>query len=197
MARDKNILNFIEEYGSINKTICGNLFFKNKDKYYSASRRLKILYRNNFLKKYKKDIFEDIVYYRDKKPLTPHDIKLLEVYSYLHTLGNIELFEREKVIMCGDKKRKNDGLIEIAIKQGNYEYTYPIVIEIDMTHDTTFKKIKDIYESNQYQDEYEIMPMMLIIKRNDFQKKVYHENVNIKYLPWSLEGIEDIFLDDE
>jgi len=198
MQRDKDILKFIEKYGSINKIICGNLYFsKNKDRYYSASRRLKILYRNKFLKKYKKDMYEDIIYYRDKKPLKAHDIKLLEVYSYLHTLGNIKLFERENVVQCGNKKRKNDGLIEIAIRKGRYEYTYPLIIEIDMTHDTNFDKINDIYNSGQYQDKYDIMPMMLIVKRDDFQKKIYHDNVNIKYLPWKLNGIEDIFIDDE
>ena len=68
-------------------------------------------------------------------------------------------------------------------------YEYPIIIEIDKTHDTGSDKINDIYKSSHYQKRFEIMPMMLIVKRNEFQKRIYVKDVNLVYVNWDLEGI--------
>lgn len=193
--RDKDILNWLENVSSINdkdgvnNKIIGNIFYNDcKDPYYNSSRRLKELYRSKFLKRYRKNINDEYIYYRSR-PLSEHQIKLLEVYSKFCTLGNVTLFEREVEVVGGNKKRKNDGLIIIEIEKEGYLYEYPIIIEIDKTHDTGSDKINDLYRSSHYQNRFGIMPMMLIVKRNEFQKRIYVKDVNLVYVNWDLEGI--------
>lgn len=197
--RDKDILNFIEKHQSITIRICANLFFNNcKNGYYSASRRLKVLQDNGFLSRFRKNIYSEAVYYRSgTKPLNPHRIKLLEVYSRLNNLGTISTFEKEYRVPCGKKIRKNDGLIEIAIEYQGYKYEYPLIIEIDYTHDTSSSKIKELNDYGHFQNLYGVMPLILIVKKYEYQKKVFVDGVNIVYLDWNLEGIEDIFKYEE
>jgi len=193
--RDKALLKWLEdvsltkEKNGINNKIAGNLFYNNcKDPYYNASRRLKELYRNGFLKRHRKSISDDYIYYNDERPLSEHQMKLLEVYSKLSTLGDVILFEREVEVIGSKKKRKNDGLV--VIKNNNIEY--PIIIEIDKTHDTDITKINNIIESNYYQNRFGKMPTMLIVKRYEFQKKFYSKNINIVYIDWDLNNINEL-----
>lgn len=192
--RDKEILKFVEDHKAITIKICANLFFSNsKNNYYSASRRLKILQENGLLKRFRKDVYSEAIYYEKGSPLSPHRIKLLELYSRLTMIGNVITFIKEYTVPCENMKRKNDGLIEIAVLDKEYEYTYPLIIEIDYTHDTSINKIKDLRDSGHFQELYDIMPIMIIVKRFEYQKKVYVNGVNIIYLNWDLEGIENIF----
>jgi len=193
--RDKDILNFIEKWGSANATIIGNLFFSDcKDSYYNASRRLKILCQDRFLKKYRKDMYSKNIYFMGAKPLTEHQIKLLEVYSKLSMLGNTITLEREVSVPCGSKKRKNDGVITLSREDDKYIYEYLFIVEIDLTHDTNTTKINQVAESNYYQNKYDLEPVWIIVKHNEYQKKYYTNSSNIIYVNWNLDELnENIF----
>lgn len=190
--RDNKILNFIEEYGSITINICANLFFSNaNNKYDLARKRLRILYNNKYIKRYK-EVGAEVIYYLNKS-LKPHDLKLLEVYSKLSSIGNVVTFEKEKVILCPNK-RKIDGFMEIEVEEGEYINTYPLIVEIDYTHNTHLNKIKDIYNSNYFQDMYGFLPIILIVKRNQWDKKLNgYADIAIINLDWSLDNIEEVF----
>jgi len=194
---DKKILRFVEDNKSITIQICADLFFNKTSRrsaYISASRRLKTLHDNKFLKRFRKTINDEYVYYREGNPLGYHKMKLLEVYSRLSTIGEITRFEKEFVVGTGKAKRKNDGLIEIKVDQGEYINTYAVVIEIDYTHETNWTKIKDIINSGDYQEMYGAMPTILIVKRYEHMKKLNsNSDVEILNINWKLEGIEQLF----
>lgn len=194
---DNRILQFVEDNKSISIQICANLFFNNCSKesaYISASRRLKTLYDNKFLKRFRKTINDEYVYYRDGSPLGYHSMKLLEVYSKLSTIGEIVRFEKEFMVGSGKTKRKNDGLIEIKVEQGEYINTYAVIIEIDYSHETNWAKIRDIIKSGVYQKMYGTMPTILIVKRYEHMKKLNsNSDVEILNINWKLDGIEQLF----
>ncbi|NEZ74234.1 hypothetical protein EXM56_02500 [Clostridium botulinum] len=164
--RDKKILKFIEEYKSITINQCSKIFFsKCKQNYYQARKRLKLLSDNKHLKRYRKDMRSETIYYLDKK-LSIHDLKVLDIYAELINKGaEIKYFKREYTIPTKNKEYRADGLIECT-KDG---YFYPILIEVDYTHFTSNKKLLDIYNSNYFQDKYEhldidIFPTVLIVR---------------------------------
>lgn len=188
--KDNDILTFIEKHKGITIKTCANLFYSHcNNSYYMASRKLKGLYENKRLKRFRKTINDEYVYYISGTPIKPHKTKLLEVYSRLLLNWNVELFEKEIQV----ENRKNDGLFELVIDRGDYDEIFPLIVEIDYSHDTDFKKMKDIYESGYYQERYEIMPVTLIVKRYDFQKRFSTELFNVVYVNWDLDGIESIF----
>lgn len=190
--RDRNILKFIEEYGSITITICSNLFFNSyKNGYYMASRRLKAMFDNKMVKRTRENVNDEYIYYF-YKPLNAHRLKLLEVYSKINCLGRIEKFEIEKVVE--GTKRKNDGFIEVAIDKGNYDEVFPIILEIDYTHETDSKKIKEIVESNYYQDIYGFMPIFIIVQRYEWQRRPCYESTAVNCVDWSLSSLSASFL---
>jgi len=194
---DNRILKFVEENKSITIQICANLFFRDCNKesaYISASRRLKKLYDNKFLKRFRKTINDEYVYYRDGNPLGYHKMKLLEVCSKLSTIGEIVKFEQEFEVASGKIKRKNDGLIEIKVEQGEYINTYAVIIEIDYSHETNWAKIKDIIKSGVYQNMYGTMPTILIVKKYEHMKRLNgNDDIDIVNVNWKLDNIEDLF----
>lgn len=166
--RDKDILRFIEEFKSITINQCAKIFFKNsteKNAYYQARKRLRLLSDNNYLKRFRKDMRTEVVYYFKNK-LSEHDLKVLDIYAEIIDLGaEITLFEREHIIPTKNKEYRADALIECQ-KDG---YFYPILIEIDYTHFTSQKKLDDIYNSNYFQNKYKklddnIFPTIIIVR---------------------------------
>lgn len=192
--RDKAIRRFIEEYGGITINICANLFFTNShQKYQLASKRLRTLYENNYLKRYKKDIYAEVVYYLDK-PAKEHVIKLLELYSRLYLIGKVTSFKIHYELKGVEKKRQVDALIDLEIVRDGETYMYPLIIEIDATHNTSLKRMEDIYYSNYFQDMYNgTFPYVLIVKRNTWQTVFSTELFGYKFLNWQMEGLENVF----
>lgn len=191
--RDKKIRLFVEEYGGITINICANIFFTSSNqKYMLASKRLRILYKNNYLKRYRKDIYSEVVYYLEKPP-KDHTVKLLELYSRLYMIGDIIRFEKHCRVRTGGKDRQLDGLIELQIKKDDEAYIFPLIIEIDATHNTSLKRMQEIYESNFFQNEYGVFPYVLIVKRHSWQTVFSTDLFGYKFLNWEMEGLEDVF----
>lgn len=190
--RDNEILKFIETHRSITIKICANIFFSHSNNAYDLARkRLRILYKNKLIKRYKA-LGQEVIYYFNK-PLKPHAIKLLEVYSELYKRGNVITFKKEMSLKCPLKQRKIDGFIEVEIEDKQYITTIPLIIEIDFTHNTHINKIKDIYNSNYFQEQYGFMPRVVIVKGNEWDKKLISNNdIEIVNIDWNLENIEEV-----
>lgn len=164
--RDKGILKFIEEFGSITINQCSKIFFKDcKRNYYQARRRLKLLSDSGYLKRFRKDMRSESVYYLEKR-LSVHDLKVLDVYAEFINLGTkIKCFKQEYVIPTGEKNYRADAVIEFDYKG----YWNTILIEVDYTHFTSQKKLIDIYNSNYFQEKYkkyddDIFPTVIILR---------------------------------
>lgn len=166
-ARDRKILEYIRNNKSITINQCAKLFYtKNKEPYDQARKRLRILYNNKYIKRYRKDLQSECIYYMNKK-LSLHDLKLYDVYAELVVAGATILeFERKyRVYLTKDKYREIDGLL--VFKLDGYIYFW--IIEVDLTHFTTDKKIIDIYNSNHFQEKFKkyapnIFPTVIILK---------------------------------
>lgn len=192
--RDKEILKFIESYGSLTISQCSKIFFKDcKKNYYQARRRLKMLSDNKYLLRYRHDMRSETVYYMRKK-LSLHDLKVLDIYAELIHLGaSIRSFKREYIITLENKNYRVDGFIE-CIKNG---YFYPILIEVDFTHFTSMKKIMDIYNSKYFQVKYkkldeDIFPSIIIV-RPVFVQMGNDLPFQLIYTDYSLANLNKIF----
>ena len=194
-ARDREILNFVQNYGSITINICAKLFFKDANNCKDLARkRLRILYDSNYLKKYQEHINTEAIYYINK-PLKPHALKLLDVYAELSTMGKVIKFKKEYKVECKNKTRKLDAFIELEVEDEEYITIYPIIIEIDYSHVTSWEKARDIYESNYFQTQYDgVFPTLIIVQRNQWQNKFNTSLFNYKYINWNLDNLKEVFL---
>lgn len=193
--RDKEILKFIEEYGSITINQCSQIFFTHcKQNYYQARKRLKLLSDNKYLKRYRKDMRSETIYYLHKK-LSIHDLKVLDVYSYLVYSGaSIKFFKQEYIIPVEDKNYRADALIEFVYK----DYFYTILVEVDYTHYTSQKKLLDIYTSFHFQDKYKnlgenIFPKIIIIRPVVINQYESIDGIDVLYLDFSLKNKDQVF----
>lgn len=183
--RDADIMRFVRKYGSITINQTANIFFSNSNnKYDLARKRLRILYKNNYLKRYQAEISKQAVYYLDK-PLKDHSLKLLDVYAELSTFSKILSFTREYSIV----NHKCDGYFLIETEDEDYIYNFNVLVEIDMTHETSFTKIKNLMVCNKFETE----PILIIVQRNDFMKR--YDSENLKYVGWNeLENLKEVFI---
>lgn len=193
--RDKNILRFIEEYKSITINQCSKIFFNNcKQAYYQARKRLRQLYDNKYIKRYRADMKSECIYYLTKK-LSIHHLKVLDAYAEFIKIGaNIEYFKTEYKVPTKSKYYRLDALIEVTYE----EYFYPLIIEVDYTHFTSQRKLIDIYNSKHFQDKYKelddnIFPTVLIIRPVISDNSITSDLFNIVYLDFTLDGIEQVF----
>ncbi|EGO86294.1 hypothetical protein G8S49_11355 [Clostridium botulinum C] len=195
--RDKSILKFIEEYGSITINQCSKIFFdKNKEGYQQARKRLKKLSENKFLKRYRKDMHSECIYFLDKK-LSLHDLKAFDIYAELIFTGaTIKKFiPKYRIKTLNSKKtyRELDVLAEFIYK----DYFYTLIIEIDYTHFTNKEKLLDIYNSNHFQSKYKhldsnIFPSILILRPYIPERKINDERMHIYYTSFEHPNIHDI-----
>lgn len=191
--RDKAMLRFIEQHGSITINQAANIFFTNNNfAYDQARKRLRTMYQNNIIKRFKQDIYAEVQYYFDR-PVKAHKSKLIDVYGNLSSIGNIAKFEKELKIECKDKYRKIDGFLELEIESENEIAMYPVIIEVDYTHNTSLQKLKEIYESNYFQEIYDVFPTVLIVKKYDWQEKFTTDLFYYKFLNWDLEELKEVF----
>lgn len=165
--KDKLILNFIYAHGSISIQQCAKVVFKgNKYAYDQARKQLRQLHKEKAISCYKLPKALEKLYYIDS-PLGIHALKLIDVYAELIELGaDIKTFDKKYRIYTSEEKyREIDALIEL-----NYnDYFIPLIIEIDYSHNTSITKLKEIYNSNHFQEKYkdidkDIFPLIVIVR---------------------------------
>ena len=188
--RDKEIIKFVEKHGSITINQCAKMFFRNnKWAYDQARKRLIIIYNLSLLKRYRKDPRSEAVYFI-AKPLKTHDLKLMDVFAELSEY-EIIMFKKEcEIKIDKDTNYRVDAAAIIKI-DGMY---IPLMIEIDYTHFTNIKKIKQI--TYNYEIDNKLKLTFLIVKLNQLETQVVGIANRNKYiiLPWNLDKIEKTIL---
>lgn len=197
--RDKKILRYIENHKSITINQCSKIFFsKNKEAYYQARKRLSILYKNKYIKKYRYDYKSETIYYISNKHLSYHDLKVYDIYADLINLEiKIKSFHAKYKIPTPDSKmkyREADAFIEVE----HLGYFYPILLEIDMHHFTTKTKLMDIYTSNYFQEKYKnlgynIFPTILILRPYLSEQPLASELFDINIMEFNKYDLKTIF----
>lgn len=184
--RDKQIIKFAEEHGSININQCSKMFFRNnKEGYDQARKRLRIIYNGGFLKRYRKDIQSEVIYFIDR-PLKIHDLKLMDIFAGLSKY-EIIMFQKEYEIHID--KDTNYRVDAAAIIKVNGVFI-PIYIEIDYTHFTNIKKIKHLIYDYELTNKTKLT--FIIVKLDQAESEIIHIPDKNKYfiLPWGLVGYE-------
>ncbi|GLC32930.1 hypothetical protein [Clostridium omnivorum] len=180
--RDKEIIKFVETYGSITPKICSKVFFKgNKEAYDQARKRLRVIYREELLKRYRKDPKSEAIYYLDKK-LKIHDLKLLDVYTELLDFEILK-FEKEKILDISENKKY---IIDAAMVIREDEISIPLLIEIDYTHYTSMEKARDIiyFLEDKHKRAYDFIIVKLT--QEEIEVRRIGDYSNLFILPWNL-----------
>jgi hypothetical protein len=183
--RDKEIIKFTELHGSITIKQCSKIFFKNnREAYDQARKRLRVIYTEGLLKRYRKDPRSEAVYFIDKK-LKIHDLKLLDVLAELNDFNLFQYTKEKKFEINEDKKYIIDAIL-------NIERAIGILIEIDYTHYTSIDKIRDMiyFLENKHKKSY----YFLVVKfsQEEIEIKKIGDFSKLIFLPWSLEEFSQV-----
>lgn len=136
--RDKEILNWIQEYDVITINQAKSLFFNNV--YDNARRRLRVLEQQGVLNSYICKDSKEKIYYIDKKR-SQHDIYILDFIVKLISLDcNIVEFKLKPHYLNGDL------IPDAFIKFSKDDDLYLVFLEIDYKHATELLKFKALYE---------------------------------------------------
>lgn len=185
--RDKRIIKFIEEYGSITINQCSKMFFRNnKERYDQARKRLQVIHKAGHLKKYRRDPRSEAIYYIEKR-LKVHDLKLLDVLGELNEF-RVHLCTKEKQIVIGENKYILDGAVVLDIDST----LIPVLIEIDYTHYTSMEKITNViyYLEKKHKRSYHFIVVKLT--QEEIEMKKVGEFSKVFFLPWNLDQFSEI-----
>lgn len=185
--RDKEIVKFVERYGGITPKICSKAFFRNnKEAYDQARKRLRVIYGEGLLKRYRKDIKSEAIYYIDKK-LKVHDLKLIDVIGELYEF-RVHLYTKEKLFTISENRYIIDGAIVLET-EADYKR---ILIEIDYTHYTSINKIKDVisYLENKHKKGYYFLVVKLT--QEEIEVQDIGKYSKLFFLPWNLKEFSQV-----
>lgn len=195
-SRDKEILKFIECHHSVTIDQTAKIFYKDKkEAYQMARKRLKDLQNNNYIKRYRENQRCECIYYINKK-LSPHNLKLMDVYAELVNAGaKIELFKKEFNISTDKNNYRIDALLEFEYD----DYFYTFFVEVDYTHFSSIKRFEEIFKTGYMQHRYNkygenIFPHVLIIRPILPTVQVKSSYFDVTYMNFSLEGFRDNIL---
>jgi hypothetical protein len=179
VQRDKKILIFIEQFGSISIYQCAKIFFSQANQSRDLARkRLRKLYDMGLLKYYTNPLSNERMYCVDKK-ISPHTTFLLDVYaSFVESGANILEFYKEPQWLDG--KYRSDGffLVEYNGKKRI------CCVEVDVTHTTDLNKYQEIYDSNIFQDKFGIFPLIIIVGEEIYPNNI--DSFDIVFLDYKL-----------
>lgn len=186
MPRDKELLRFIEKNKAITIYQAASLFYGNN--YKSASRRLKQLEDEGHLRSYISTYNKQKAYYM-LKPLSSHDLVILDVYSELVRLG-------AKVLEFRAAFQENNGLSYLKgfVKpDGYFQYQYKdyidsFFLEVDYTHFTGQDKFilyEKMKEDNILTGDF---PAILVLRPTELDYRYESEEIDIIYGNMSLKG---------
>lgn len=180
--RDRDIYNFIYEYGSITIDQCSKIFFSHcKRKYEIASRRLRELLKNEYVKIGYIKYTNENIYYINKK-LSFHDLTVIQYCAELINLGaeNLKLEAPKK----WHDTLISDGFVyyELNGKQ------YINIIEVCFSNkNVKIKDYEDLYMSNLIQKELGIEPKLIII--SEFHEKYKSDIIPIILFDYTFKNL--------
>lgn len=185
--RDKEILIWIEKYGSITINQCAKIFFTNNSEAYDQARkRLQILHKRGLIKRFRKDPKSEAIYYMSRK-LKIHDLKIYDVIAeFINGGWKMIEFEKEYPIKACSKKYVLDAFAKFE----RNNKVFKLILEIDYTHFTGKDKIEDILFQLNYKECKNNQYIFIIVKLT--QQNVSTERRNntlLCYIPWEVRGI--------
>jgi len=188
--RDKQIIKFAEKYGSITINQCATVFFNgNKEAYDQARKRLRIIYDEGLLKRYRKDPRSEAVYFIDKA-LKVHDLKLMDVFCKLYKF-EMPVFQKESKFIIDDE---TTYIVDAAISINIDNRMLPLVVEIDYTHYTGMGKIKTLVAD--LESGHDIPFVFIIVKLAQQDLEIINIGVKSKLyiLPWNLDKLDSVVI---
>jgi predicted transcriptional regulator len=185
--RDKRILRHIEQYQATINQIAKIFFPKNQNNYTYAQTRLRKLFSKNCIKQYQPQDNKQMVYYIPSdahKQWNQHSLYLMDFYANLVFYG-CEIKQFEKEYQWKQASRRSDGAFIF-----NYNnIIYSILVEVDFSHQTSQKKIEELYASQEPQDKLGEFPYFCIINPtgHDYEYNFKHPELKEKviYLDYS------------
>lgn len=157
--RDKDILNWIQEYDIITIKQAQNIFFNGI--YDNARRRLRVLEQQGILNSYICKDSKEKVYCVDKKR-SQHDIYIVDFIAKLITLDcNVLEFKLKPHYLNGDL------ISDAFVKFSQGDDLYLVLLEIDYKHATEILKFKSLYErlyreKDKHEEFLNTFPMIVV-----------------------------------
>lgn len=167
--KDKQILEFIEKWGSISINQCAQMFYPYRFGYDYARQKLKKLKDRELLKVTHDPILDEHLYYANKVP-SPHNNALLNFYTNLIAFKlPVKAFEREKTFK--DINVRCDGF---CVWEGQYGAQIA-VMEVDLYHNTNISK----YDNNKdwFIERFGDMPYLVILSL--MHREIYNRDITI------------------
>lgn len=160
MQRDREILRFVEEHGSITINQCSRMFYSNTNHSYDLARkRLKKIFEMcDELKEGTNIYTKEKIYFYNKKP-SPHNVYILDFYSHLIQY-NVKVLEYKREPQWMGGKYRSDAFFKIRDINGKIRI---LCLEVDFTSNTRMEKYVDIFNSNEIQNIYGGFPMIVIM----------------------------------
>jgi hypothetical protein len=187
-GRDLDIVKFVMDNSCITAKQAHKIFFHytNQGKLINqgeliARRRLKKLADSKELLVHEDWKTNQNIYYLKKKP-SVHTLKCLDFYSELIYQGaEVLQFKRElKLLKCTP-----DAFI--AFKIGGKGKM--ILLEVDLYNRTNPEKYKPLYDSQEFQKQYGIFPLITIVSKNKNDK--VNTPYKVKYIDLKLSDIKE------
>lgn len=200
--RDKKVLRFVEQYGSITISQARRMFYSTQKYGYDIARkRLKKLVDYNKLKMVRDMTGNENVYYMDRK-LSYHDLLVLDYYAELIYNGaDIVYFKQMKPWMGG--RCISDAYCCYVIGSKMFFN----IVEVVRTHGIDKDKYLELYRSEEPQRVGSIIyeklggspinefPRLIIIDSVTHRKyENMHPDIRIHQLDFKLRKITEIFL---
>lgn len=186
--RDKNIMKWMEEYKYISIYHCSKIFYNgNKCAYDQARKRLRKLYKAKLFKRYRESPEHEVIYYLDKRP-NSHRLKLLDAIAYFQEFEIDEIEKEFKIDVYEYTSYKIDATAIIKHEGMNY----PLLIEIDYTHDTELEKIQNIIRYLEKKHD-KVSYFFIIIKYsvNEITVEDVGKRSKILWVPWEFQKSPD------
>jgi len=201
-SEDREILLFVEMYGSISITQCQNMFYNRQGRGYEMARlHLSKLVKFSKLNVFKEKLTNKNVYYMSKKP-SYHGILALDYLAKLVKNGAvINYFNQEQPWM--KRKYMSDAYCVYTIG----DKVFFNIIEVVRTKSVEVDKYITIYESGEAQalsndlynqlsgDKINIFPRLIIIDDIQHKNEIFiNDEIKIIQLDFQLNDFTRVFL---
>lgn len=190
LARDREVLRWIEDYRAITIRQATQFFFDGC--YGSCKRRLKQLEDMELLKSYTSKLTKEKIYYFDKR-LSDHDLLVYDFIKVITQIGG------KLVKLVRTPHYLNNLLIPDAFIIFDYEDSrYFILLEVDYTHYTNnskFQLYEKLYRDNVLQQQcYNTFPIV-VVARPSKGIRYNSKNFEVIYTDLNYQNLKDLLFE--
>lgn len=186
--RDRNVLNFINLVGVVNRDQIKKLFFQEVNQNV-CMRRLKYLAENEFVQRFKYE-GNTFIYYVDKKPskrLINHDLHITDFVINMIENG-FEIIELKKPFIIGDIM--SDAYIKYSDTEGRIKH---LVLEVQLSNKVEdcvlkYKEFKNYILENK--KGWKTIPRIIVI--TDMKERVELNGYKVLYDDTKMENIKNL-----